>query len=190
MIICGYNDSTMHLRGKFIDKNIPDGENFIRGDPKDMGVLKRAGIDREDVLIAATDDDVENLYIALIAKELNPRIRVCVVLKNDDYVESAKNIGVDYILLESEIVGREILKSLLSPMIAEMTTRIGVSDIMNFYSAPLPKIYHGKKLKQTDIRKRFGTVIAIKRGGKVIRNPSPEFILQEGDILVFLKKSK
>ncbi len=190
MIICGYNDSTKHLRGKFIDTRAPIGDNFIRGNPDDINNLKKAGIEKEDILIAATDDDVKNLYIALMAKELNPQIKVCVVLKNDDYVDSAKNIGVDYILLESEIVGKEILKSLLSPMIAEMTTKIGVSDFVNFYSAPVPKTYHGKKLKQTDIRKRFGTVIAIKRGRKVIKNPSPEFVLQEGDLLVFLRGTK
>ena len=189
MIICGYNGATRNLHGKFIDFKVPIGDNFIRGDPTDTDTLKKAGIDNEDLLIAATDDDAKNIYIALVAKEMNPKIKVGIVLKNDDYVDNAKRVGVDYILLESEVIGKEILKYLLSPMIAEMTMQLVVSDIINFYSTPLPKIYINKKLKNTDIRKRFGTVIAIKRKNNIIRNPGPGTLLKEGDVLIFLRKS-
>ena len=188
MIICGYNEVTKNLQGKFVDLNVPDGDNFIRGDPTNAEILRMAGIEHEDLLIAATGDDVRNIFIALVAKELNPQIKVGAVLKKDDHADSAREVGVDYILLESEVLGKEILKNLLSPMIAETTMQIVVSDILNFYSAPLPRIYRNKKLKETDIRKRFGTVIAIKRKNQVIRNPSPETVLQEGDILIFLRK--
>ena len=176
------------MRGKFVDFNVPDGDNFVRGDPADVNVLRKAGVENDNLLIAATEDDAKNIYIALVAKELNSQIKVGIVLKNDEYVDNARKVGVDYILLESEVVGKEVLRFLLSPMIAEMTMHIVVSDIINFYSAPLPKIYRNKKLKNTDIRKRFGMVIAIKRKNKVIRSPGPETVLKDGDILIFLRK--
>ena len=189
MIICGYNSVTRNLQGKFVDFNVPNDVNSVRGDPTNADTLRRAGIEKESILIAATGNDAENIYIALIAKELNPQIKVAVVLKNDAHVDNARKVGANYVLLESEVVGKEILKSLLSPMIADTMMQIVVSDIINFYSAPLPKIYRNKRLKDTDIRKRFGTVIAIKRKNRIIRNPSPETVLQEGDILIFLRKS-
>lgn len=42
----------------------------------DTAALEVAGIDRADVVLALTDDDAANLEIALVAKEVNPRVRV------------------------------------------------------------------------------------------------------------------
>jgi trk system potassium uptake protein TrkA len=48
----------------------------ILGDASEVSVLREAGVDRADFVIAATDRDNLNLFVALAAKELFGRSRV------------------------------------------------------------------------------------------------------------------
>ena len=41
----------------------------ITGDPTDVGILKKAGFDHADIIVALTDNDELNLVVGLIAKE-------------------------------------------------------------------------------------------------------------------------
>ncbi len=188
MIICGYNEITRHLKGKFVDTNFDrEDENFIWGNPEDPETLRRAGIEEEDTIIIATGDDSRNIYITLVARELNPLINVGVVLKKQENVEKAYKAGANNVLLESEIIGREILNSLLNPRAAELLNMVMFSEALNLYAIQVPARYIGRRLRDTDIRRRIGMVIAIKRGDKIIKNPSPSTILHRGDLLIFFK---
>ncbi len=188
MIVCGYNEITKNLKGKFVDTNFDrEDENFIWGNPEDPDILKRAGIEKEDTVIIATGDDSRNIYITLIARNLNPLINIGVVLKKQENMEKAYKAGANNVLLESEIVGREILNALLNPKASELLNMVIFSESLNLYAIQVPARYVGRRLRDTDIRKRIGMVIAIKRGEKIIKNPSPSTILHRGDLLIFFK---
>ncbi len=188
MIVCGYNEITKNLDAKFIDTNFDeDRDNFIWGSPDDPETLKKAGIEDEDIIIIATDDDSKNIYVILLARTLNPWINIGVILKKQENVEKAYKAGANNVLLESDIMGREILNALLNPKAAELINTVMFSEKMNLYALQLPKRYANKKLKDTDIRRRVGTVIAIKRGKDIIKNPGPNTILKDGDVLIFFK---
>ncbi len=188
MIVCGYNEITKNLNAKFVDTSFPDNrDNFVWGDPESPEALKQAGIESEDTIIIATGDDAKNIYVTLMARNLNPWINIGVILKNQENVEKAKRAGANNVMVESEIIGREILNALLNPKVAELINQIMFSDTSNVYTFALPDRYAGKRLMDTDIRRRIGTVIAIKRGKDIIKNPGANTILKKGDVLVFFK---
>ena len=189
MLICGYNPITKRLGGKIIDENA-EGKNNIKGDPANPQVLIRAGIKKEDMVIIAMDNDEKNIYITLLARELNPKIKIAVVVKKKESVSKVYGAGADYVVLESELIGKEILRYLLAPKIASFMERVIVSEELQLVGLKLPKFYVGKRIKDTDIRKKIGLIIAIKRGGEMIRNPSPDTVLKENDILIFLLQGK
>ena len=190
MIICGYNEITKDIEGVFVDTNVPEGENFIRGDPADVEVLKRAGIEGEEKIIIALESDEKSIFVALLARELNPGIRMAAIVKKDENVGKMYRAGADYVILESEILAREILRHLLSPRVASFMQKLTLSRDLQLVGVKLPDDYVGKKIEETDIRKRIGTIVAIKRGEKLIRNPAPSTVLKEGDILFFLMMGK
>jgi len=190
MIICGYNGITKNLEGVFVDENVPEREGFVRGNPAEEEVLLRAGIKREDTLIIAVENDEKSIFITLIAKKLNPDIKIGVVVKRAETVGKAYKAGADYVVLESEMVGKEMLRFLLSPRVAAFMDRIVLSEDLQILGIHLPDKYVGKRIKETDIRKRIATIIAIKRGDKIMRNPPPETVLKKGDILIFLLQGK
>ena len=190
MIICGYNHITEKLNGKIIDENVKEGGNFIRGDPADERVLKKAGIENEDVIIIATEDDEKNIFITLLARKMNPTIKIGVLIKSAENVEKCYRSGANYVILESDILGKEILSSLLSPRVANLIDRIIVSHDIHIFSIFLPREYWGKKIKDTDIREKIGTIIGVKRDGKLVYNPPPNFVLMKGDRLIFVGGEK
>ncbi len=188
MIICGYNEITKNLKGKFVDATFPeDSENFVWGNPESPEALKEAGIEKEDTIIIATGDDAKNIYITLLARELNPWINIGVILKNQENVEKARRAGANNVMVESAIIGREILNSLLNPKVAELVNQIMFSDTSNVYTFALPDRYANKRLADTDIRMRVGTVIAIKRDKQIIKNPGANTMLKKGDVLIFFR---
>ena len=190
MIICGYNSITEKLKGIIIDPDAPEGDRFIRGSPMDERVLREAGIENENVMVITTDDDNTNIFLVLLAKKLNPKIKIGVIIRKMENVEKCHRSGADYVILESEILGKEILNSLLSPRVANLMDRIIISQDLQIFSLTLPREYWGKKIRDTDIRSRMGTIIGIKRGKKIIKNPEPNFMLKKGDKLIFFGGEK
>ncbi len=63
-------------------------EKIFEGDARDRDILIQAGINDADVIMALTGDDVINLEIAIIARELKPGIRI--VTRMFDEIFSAK----------------------------------------------------------------------------------------------------
>ena len=190
MIICGYNSITEKLNGRIIDPNVEDGGRFIRGEITDEHVLKKLGIENEDVIIIATEDDNKNIFATLLARKINPGIRIGVVIRKMENVEKCYRAGADYVILESEIVGKEILSSLLSPKVANLVDRIVISHDLQIFSVSVWKNYWDKRILDTDIRGKIGTIIGIKRGKKIIYNPPPDFVLKKGDKLLFFGGEK
>jgi di/tricarboxylate transporter len=51
---------------------------------------------------------------------------------------------------------------------------------------PVGSILQGRPLAQSSLRERFNiTVVAIERNGQVVLSPPPDYILEQGDIIVF-----
>ncbi len=190
MLICGYNAITKKIEGTIIDENIEEGKGYIRGNPADPDILIRGGIKDESVLIVATESDDKNIYITLLARELNPKIKIGVIVKKSESVTKAYDAGANYVVLESELLGKELLRHLLSPKVANFMERVILSGELQLVGLKVPGFYAGKKIKDTDIREKVGLIIAIKRENKIIKNPSPEMMLKKDDVLIFLLHGK
>ncbi len=190
MLVLGYNEITKNLPSRILDRDVPEGERFVRGDPTDKDTLLQAGIREEDTLIVALDSDEDSIFAVLLSRHLNPNIKIGAVVKKAETVEKIYRAGADYVILESEILSREILRFLLTPRAAKLVDRIILSDELEVLGVTLPEEYAGKRIRDTDIRKKIGTIIAVKREKDIIRLPPPDFVLKNGDLLLFLLERK
>ena len=49
----------------------------------------------------------------------------------------------------------------------------------------------GKSLKESDVRSKYNiNIVAIKRGKKIMVNPSPDAVLEQGDVLLAIGETK
>ncbi|ADC64876.1 TrkA-C domain protein [Ferroglobus placidus DSM 10642] len=62
---------------------------------------------------------------------------------------------------------------------------------LNIHKYVATKKVSGKSIKDLAIRKKTGvTVIAVSRDKKTIVNPSPDFVIKEGDVLLVIGESE
>lgn len=84
----------------------------VTGDVSDDEVLEKAGIADAFMLIAADDDDGENAFTALAAKDLNPQARVLAVASNRRAIRRLKLARADIVFAPAE-VGSRLLANLV-----------------------------------------------------------------------------
>lgn len=89
-----------------------DDQPAVTGDVSDDQVLEKAGIAGAFLLIAADDDDGENAFTALAAKDLNPKTRVLAVASNRRAIRRLKLARADIVFAPAE-VGSRLLANLV-----------------------------------------------------------------------------
>ncbi|HET7674261.1 MAG TPA: NAD-binding protein, partial [Gammaproteobacteria bacterium] len=82
------------------------------GDASDDKVLLKAGIDKARMLIAAEEDDGENAFISLAAKDLQPELKVLVVASSQRSIRRLMLARADMVFAPAE-VGSRLLANLV-----------------------------------------------------------------------------
>jgi voltage-gated potassium channel len=81
-------------------------DQVVRGNAGDDQVLREAGIDSAILVIAARDDDGENAFISLVAKDLNPNVLVLAVASARGSIRRLKLARAEIVFAPSVVGGR------------------------------------------------------------------------------------
>ncbi len=100
----GWDITIIERKRELVDLMKKFGYKVIHGSALDTDVLKKAGIEKAEWIVAVMGNDADNLYIVFKAKELNPKIKVAVRISDEEALESFQKIGVDLIVMP-EVVG-------------------------------------------------------------------------------------
>ncbi len=84
----------------------------LHGDASDDAILRQAGIARARMVIAARAEDGENAFIALVAKDLNPQVRVLAVASSARSIRLLKLARADLVFAPAA-VGSRLLADLV-----------------------------------------------------------------------------
>ncbi|OGI02604.1 MAG: hypothetical protein A2104_10485 [Candidatus Melainabacteria bacterium GWF2_32_7] len=208
-IVCGYGRTGSEIVNQLkncklefvvIDKD-PDFEttaqglniNYIVGDATEDSVLEKAEITKAKGLFCALSDDVDNLYLTVSAKSLNPKLTIvsrCIKASNE---HKFKKAGATTIILPYEISARRMVSSVVKPLVVDF-----LDVVMHTKGQELElkmeqfKLKHGSPLENqtiisSELRQRTGIIIiAIRRDGEFITNPTPDTVMTAGDYLITL----
>ncbi len=172
--------------GEFVKRVMGWRVPVILGDATHPDVLRQAGVERASAIVPCTEDDLTNLEIALIARELQEDIHV--VLRMFDY-DMAQKVAKGF-----NIQTAFSTSALAAPAFARAATRadishafyvgdhlLNVSEIQVRPGSPLD----GRVLGALEHDLDFSTVLH-SRGKEVDMHPAPDTTLQAGDrICVF-----
>lgn len=89
------------------------GYNVLVGDPSDEEPLREAGIERARAAIAATDNDADDAFSILTARELNPDLRIVAAASIRDNVEKLRRAGANVVISPAVIGGQLLVRSAL-----------------------------------------------------------------------------
>lgn len=178
-IICGYGHfgqsiaQYLALPGITLTVVDPEGDgpeesHTIVGIGTEASVLERAGILEADGIVAGSENDINNLAIAMMAKKLNPDIYVVArqnQAANDVLFDTFR---ADFSMVHTRIVAQECISIITTPLLSRFLVAIRNSD--ESWSAQLAKrledLWEGRMPDVWDISIRQDTAPAAHRALK------------------------
>ncbi len=161
-------------------KNLPhdfDGVT-LTGVPIDQDVLKMAGIENADVLVAVTEDDNVNIMVCQVAKEIFKVPKVVARIYNPAREHVFHQFGLETICPTDVTVN--VMRAMLESNDDVSTHNIGNTSIL-FKHIKLPDGYIGKRIDQVKLKQSM--VFGIMRSGEfILANTAGRLV--KGDILV------
>jgi voltage-gated potassium channel len=166
------------------------GVLFIEGNGTEDEDLREAGIERARGIVAASDDDADNLYIALSARAVNPDLLIVARASDEDAAKKLRLAGADRIVQPYQAAGRVMANLLLRPQVTafvDVVTSASGNDL-RFEEIEVTAAcgQGGKSIRELDIRKETGALIVAlrKRDGSFDTTPTPEAVVEVGDVLI------
>ena len=169
------------------------------GDVTSHDILERAGVGKAAVVVVVLNDPRATLHAVRVAREVGPKAVI---------IARARYVGETQALLEAgadEVVAQELEASFT---IIERVTRearmlgpgrtapeaglAGGAQLpagLEVESAAVPEDawIAGRSLTEADLRRRTGaTLVALTRGSDTAVHPSPDDVLQAGDVLTLV----
>ena len=121
VVITPDNDSARHLRERDID--------VLVADPSDEAPLEDAGIASARAAIAATNNDAEDAFAILTARELNRDLRIVAAATATENVDKLRRAGADSVVSPAVIGGKLLVRSALD---GEDVSEFGGDDLPEF----------------------------------------------------------
>ena len=149
----------------------------VAGDGSSRVILRRAGLEEADALVAASNDDEVNLEACRLALDAEIR-RVFAVAHDPERVDDYRRLGVTAICPAS-LAARRIEIGLETRRFVSMAFADGRAEAIEFRIAP-DSVVCGKALK--DLHARSWIVGAILRDNQLVI-PHGETSLQAGDLV-------
>ena len=136
IVILGYGDLTEPLLEEIGDREFvlvtDDNEianryrnrdiNVVLGDPSEDEPLQQAGIENASAVIVATENDAEDAFSILTARELNPDARIVAAATARRNLQKLKRAGADTVLSPAMIGGQLLGRSALGTSTDEELT--------------------------------------------------------------------
>lgn len=165
---------------------------FIVGDATEDSVLSEAGIERAKGIIAALASDIENLYVVISARNLNPKIRIIAKANDESTQIKMQKAGADYVISPDLIGALRMASVAIRPEVVSfldiMTRNIEQTWRLEQILIPETSPLIGKTLKDVAIPAITGLlVIAVKDANqKFIYNPPANYLLSSNNTLLVL----
>ncbi len=136
-ILCGYGRFGQALQASLqqtgihltiIDPKAEGADHSIPGDGTEAATLRQAGIEHAAGIIAGSDNDINNLSIAVTASELNPQLFV--VARQNHTANSAlfEAYAADFTMVPSRIIAQEAIAILTAPLLARFLEHLRHCD--------------------------------------------------------------
>jgi voltage-gated potassium channel len=205
-IICGYGRVGSRVAAEFrrqgqqyvvVDLNADAlgrareaGDLVIEGSGTEDEHLEAAGLARAKGLVVASDDDADNLYITLSARNARPDLLIVARASDEDAAKKLRLAGADRIVEPYLAAGRVMANLVLKPQVTAfldvMTEATG--DDFRFEEIEVLEScgQTGRTIGDLQVHTRTGAYIIglRKHGGIFDTTPGPGAILDEGDVVV------
>lgn len=212
-IICGIDNVSRHIIDEFvktetpfvvIEKSLEKCQEleadfkylYLDADPTIDKSLIKAGIESAKGLVATLDDDHDNLFLVVSARNLNSKLKIAAKVIMPTAKEKMIKAGADETISPSQIGGLRIASVMIRPSVVTfLDTLLRDQGTTRFEEVTLSKNSRlvGKKFQEAQEAEETGlSVIAIRKkdASDYICNPRADIIMEPDDVLVTLGETK
>jgi voltage-gated potassium channel len=204
-IICGYGrvgrrvGSELRASGReyvVVDFN-PDvlaeararTDHVIEGNGTNDEDLHAAGIEHAAGLVAASDSDVDNLYITITARALNPDLLIVARASEEHAAQKMRRAGADRVVQPYSTAGKELANLVLKPQVATFLELVSTSGGPDFRFEEILVSEQsggcGLAIRDLPVPEGGAMIVAVRRHtGAFDATPGPDVVLEAGDILI------
>jgi voltage-gated potassium channel len=205
-IICGYGRVGRRVGDEFRAANVPyvvvdihedavaaaeeDGVLLVHGDATHDENLRRAGLERAQGLVAASDSDADNLYVVLSARSERPDLTIVARASGTDAERKLVLAGADRVVLPYSTAGQVMANLVLKPQVTAfldvVTTATGPDLQLAEIEVRRTCAVAGRTIRDLRIRHETGAiVIALRKAdGSFDTTPEPDTPIEVGDVLI------
>jgi voltage-gated potassium channel len=165
----------------------------ITDDATSEETLRQAGIERARGMVAALDDDAQNVLTVLTARELNPDLLIIARAGTESLESKMLRAGADRVVTPSSIGGHRLALALLRPAVHDFFGRIftlGAEPDVDVGQITVPddSPFAGQTIEGCDLRRiRNISILSIRRDdGSFDLNPGAQRTIQPGETLIFI----
>ncbi len=208
LIICGYGQMTkMFLRQievkqhsyiilekdpQMVKEALHDGYDAIVDDASRHETLARFNIKGAKVtVLCMSHDDIENIYITLNAKSVDPRIRVIARASSNKIVSKYERAGADHILLPNQVAGTMMVTAILKPTMYKAIYAIFTGQNVALLDE-IRVLEHSylinKRVDEINFKKYKLILVGIEKylTKEFLFNPKDDVIIEKGDMLLLM----
>jgi Trk K+ transport system NAD-binding subunit len=146
----------------------------VVGDMLDSSVLERAGVADARVVILAAENDSATLLAATVVRDFAPDIPIIACAKLEENVHRLQHAGADFALSVSQVAGQLLAHHILGKMVSQQAHIKLVKHAAQPFAGRHPFASEIDPVRQCRI-------VAVERGGEVIQEFPPDFVLREDD---------
>jgi voltage-gated potassium channel len=166
---------------------------YISGNAEEEETLEKAGIDRARGLILTLPEDAVNVFVTLLAREMNPDLFILARTNKLANRRKLLTAGADKVVSPYEIGADRMAQVILRPTVDRFMERVLHTDALNLTmdevtvaeGAPLA----GKSLAESNLRKSFDAIVVSIMDGRTLEmkfNPVATDRINAGDTLIVL----
>jgi trk system potassium uptake protein TrkA len=160
----------------------------LHGDASDVSLLHEENISNVDAFISVSDDEEDNMLIALLAKRLGAK-KVISLVSRSEYIPIASSIGIDSAISPRISTVGAILRFIRKGKVLSVNTlREDEAEAIEVQALPTSEIVN-KPIRKIKFPKD-ALIGAIVRGEKVIIPGGDDIIMPDDKVVIFtLSKS-
>ncbi len=211
-IVCGYGRigrvlarylTERYLNVVIIEKNESrqaamdeDGVLYLMGEATDENLLLRAGIKDAKGLFTAVATDADNVFLTLIAKQLNPGLFIVARAIQNTAKRTIQAAGANKVISPYDLGARRMAHAILRPTVirflelafTDENTDVQVEEILVHSTSRLLNV----ALKDSGIRQQLDLIILTikKADDTMIFNPKADTRIETDDTLVVVGRAK
>lgn len=172
-----------------------DGILYLVGSATDESLLMRAGIERARGLITVVGSDADNVFLVLLARQMNPDIFIVARAIQNSAKRTLTAAGANRVVSPYDLGARRMAHAILRPTVIEFLEMAFADEnvdveVEEISIRPNSKVVR-RTLYESEIRAKFDVmIISIKKeDGRMVFNPDAGTILDANDTVVVVGRA-